>query len=53
MDLVKVKSNGPYIRRCLTQTDEDKFIFIDLGTDEYNLNIFVGTNEMNDVSCFL
>jgi hypothetical protein len=35
--LVKVKPDGPYIRRFLTQTDE------------YNLNIFVGTDEYKKI----
>jgi hypothetical protein len=45
MGPVKVKSSDPYIRRCPTQTDEYNFIFIGFGTDEYNLNTFVSTNE--------
>jgi hypothetical protein len=45
MGSAKVKLDGPYIHQCLVQTDEYNFIFIDFGTDEYNLNIFVGTDE--------
>jgi hypothetical protein len=29
---VKVKSDGPYIRRCLTQTNEYNFVFIGFKT---------------------
>jgi hypothetical protein len=42
MGPVKIKSNGSYIRRCLTKIDEYKFIFIGFGTNEYNLNTFIG-----------
>jgi hypothetical protein len=45
MGPVKVKLDGSYIRRCLTQTDEYKFIFINFRIVEYNLNIFIGTDE--------
>jgi hypothetical protein len=43
-----------FIRRCLAQTDEYDFIFVGSETDEYNFNIFVGTDElknrwMNDI----
>jgi hypothetical protein len=33
-----------YIRQCPAATDEYNFVFVGLGTDEYNLNIFVGTD---------
>jgi hypothetical protein len=46
MGPVKVKLDGSYIRRCLTQTDEYKFIFINFRTVEYNLNIFIRTDEL-------
>jgi hypothetical protein len=42
---IKVKLDAPYIRRCPAQTDEYNFIFIGFGTDEYNLNIFISTDE--------
>jgi hypothetical protein len=45
MGAVKVKLDDPYIHRCLASTDEYNFILIDLGTNEYNLHIFIGTNE--------
>jgi hypothetical protein len=45
MRLVKVKPDDPYIRRCLASTDEYNFTFVDLGINEYNLNIFVGTDK--------
>jgi hypothetical protein len=45
MGPVKVKPNSSYIRRCPIQTDEYNFIFVGFETNEYNLNIFVGTNE--------
>jgi hypothetical protein len=45
MGPVKVKLDGPYIHRCPTQTDKYNFILVDFETDEYNLNIFVGTDE--------
>jgi hypothetical protein len=43
--LVKVKPDSPYIRQCLVQTDEYDFIFVGFGTDKYNFNIFIGTDE--------
>jgi hypothetical protein len=43
-----LKLDGPYIHRCLVKTDEYKFIFIGFGTDEYNLNIFIGTDEFKN-----
>jgi hypothetical protein len=49
MGPVTVKLNGPYIRRFPAQTDKYKFIFIGFGTDEYNLNIFVGTDEFKKI----
>jgi hypothetical protein len=45
MGLVKVKPDDLYVHQFSAQTDEYNFIFIIFGTDEYNLNIFVGTNE--------
>jgi hypothetical protein len=34
---------------CLAQTDEYDFIFIGFETDEYNLNIFIGTDEFKKI----
>jgi hypothetical protein len=45
MGLVKVKADGPHIRRCLNYTGKYNFIFINFGTNKYNLNIFVGIDE--------
>jgi hypothetical protein len=39
MGPVKVKPDDPY------RTDEYKVIFIGFKIDEYNLNIFIGTDE--------
>jgi hypothetical protein len=44
--LVKVKLDDLYMNQFLAQTNKYNFIFIDFGTDEYNLNIFVGTDEL-------
>jgi hypothetical protein len=41
----KVKSDSPYILRLPAQTNEYNLTFVSFGTDEYNLNIFVGTDE--------
>jgi hypothetical protein len=41
----KVKLDGPYIRWFLVQTDVYNLTFVDLGTNEYYLNIFVGIDE--------
>jgi hypothetical protein len=46
MGPVIVKSSGPYIHRCLAQTDEYNLISVGFRTDEYNLNIFIGTDEL-------
>jgi hypothetical protein len=48
MRSVKVKPDDPYIRWFPVKTDEYKFIFIDFRTDEYNLNIFIGTNKFKN-----
>jgi hypothetical protein len=40
-----VNPDDPYIRRFRDPTNEYKVIFVDFKTDEYNLNIFVGTDE--------
>jgi hypothetical protein len=48
MGSVKVKPDDTYIRRFPSQTDEYKVIFVDFKTDEYNLNIFVGTDEFKN-----
>jgi hypothetical protein len=45
MGPVKVKPHDLFIRRCLTQTNEYNFILVSFGTDEYNLHIFIGTDE--------
>jgi hypothetical protein len=37
-----------YIHRFSVKIDEYKFIFIDFRTDEYNLNIFGGTDEFKN-----
>jgi hypothetical protein len=49
MSLVKVKPDGPYIRRWPAQTDEYKLIFVGFETDKYNLNIFIGTDEFKKI----
>jgi hypothetical protein len=41
----KVKPNSPYIHRFLAQTNEYNLTFIGFGIDEYNSNIFIGTDE--------
>jgi hypothetical protein len=41
-------SAPPYICRFSLKTDEYKFIFVGFGTGEYNLNIFVGTDEFKN-----
>jgi hypothetical protein len=43
-----VKLAPPYIHQFLVNTDEYKFIFIGFGTDEYNLNIFIDTDEFKN-----
>jgi hypothetical protein len=48
MGLVKVKPDDPYIRRFQPLIDEYQIIFIDFKTDEYNLNIFINTDEFKD-----
>jgi hypothetical protein len=48
MGLIKVKLDGLYIHRFSVKTDEYKFIFVDFMTDEYNLNIFVSTDEFKN-----
>jgi hypothetical protein len=46
MGPVKIKSDSPYIHRFPVKIDEYKFIFV--GFDEYNLNMFIGTNEFKN-----
>jgi hypothetical protein len=46
---VKVKPDDPYIRWFPYPTDEYKIIFVGFKTDEYNLNIFIGTNEYKTI----
>jgi hypothetical protein len=48
MGPVKVKSDGPYIRLYPIKIDKYKFIFVSFKTDEYNLNIFVGTDKFKN-----
>jgi hypothetical protein len=43
-----VRPVPPYFCRFPVKTNEYKFIFIGFGTDEYNLNIFVGTDEFKN-----
>jgi hypothetical protein len=45
MGLVKVKLDDPYIHWFPYPVDENKVIFVGFKTDEYNLNIFFGTDE--------
>jgi hypothetical protein len=40
----------PYIGRFLIKTDEYKFIFVGFRINEYNLNIFVGTDEFKTLT---
>jgi hypothetical protein len=40
----------PYIRRFLIKTVEYKFIFVSFRINEYNLNIFVGTDEFKTLT---
>jgi hypothetical protein len=51
MGPIKVKLDGPDIHQFLAETDEYNLIFIGFWTDEYNFNIFVGTDEWTPVSC--
>jgi hypothetical protein len=43
-----VRPAPPYTCRFSVKTNEYKFIFIGFETDEYNLNIFIGTNEFKN-----
>jgi hypothetical protein len=45
MGPIKVKPDGPYIHRCQALTDKYNLIFIGFKTDEYNLNVYVDTDE--------
>jgi hypothetical protein len=46
----KVKPNSPYIHRFLAQTNEYNLTFIGFGIDEYNSNIFIGTDEFKNTN---
>jgi hypothetical protein len=41
MGLVKIKSDGLYVRRYQALTDEYNLIFVGFKTEEYSLNIFM------------
>jgi hypothetical protein len=43
-----VRPTPAYIYRFPIKTNEYKFIFIGFETDEYNLNIFIGTDEFKN-----
>jgi hypothetical protein len=42
--------NHVAFHRFPTQTNEYNFIFIGFRTDEYNLNIFIGTDELKKMT---
>jgi hypothetical protein len=50
MGPVKVKPDDPYIRRFPYPTDEYKVLFVDFKTYEYNLIIFIGTDEYKTIN---
>jgi hypothetical protein len=48
MGPVKVRPDDPYICQFQSLTDEYKVIYIGFKTDEYSLNIFVGTDKFQN-----